>query len=104
VPFRKACVQSLRERIRRLKFWGLHPARQDWRERAASSRGTLLKASHDGILDVEAILDELEFGKGTLLTNMDHACKSIGCRVRENVKEITGNGFRPQGHRTTEFL
>lgn len=104
VPLRKACIQSLRQRVRRLKLWSLHPARQDRGEGAASRCRMLLEAPHDSVFNTEAILDELDFRESALLTNMDHARKPLGCRVRENVIEIGRNALGPNSNRAAKFL
>lgn len=101
MAFRKSLIQSLGQNI--LVVGIGQPTRENGGQRATGG-GALLEASHDGVFDVQAVLDKLDFRKCALLTDVDHARKPLGGRVGKNVVEIGCDALRPDGDCAAEFL
>lgn len=76
--------------------------------RRGSNLGALAAAHHDALfdqtLDLHAIGDEQQLGEGALLTGLQHARQPVGRRVAEDVPEVAGLAFRPDGDRAAEAL
>lgn len=76
---------------------------QDRGERT-STRSRFLESFHDRILDLEPVLDKLDFGESTLLADMYHAGEPFRSGIGKNVDEIGGDRFWPDSYSATELL
>lgn len=102
MAFGVVLVQSLDHRI--LLVWFRVSTREYRRQRTSTCGRALLESPHDRVLDVQPVLDELDFGECTLLAKMNHARKTLWGRIGEDMIKVGWYGFRPDSHSATEFL